>query len=142
MWKCVCICPSIYVISTVSLTTGTQAQVTPNKESMQTMQPTFLSKGKKSKGRSNTTLKPGKRRPQLEQVRKKKMMKRQRNTTQMKGQGRNSQDQINEEEISNLPEREFRIMIVKMLQKLESRMEKMQEAFNTVNTITKDINKQ
>ena len=41
----------------------------------------------------------------MEQVRKKKkkkMMKRQRNTTQMKGQGRNSQDQINEEEISNL----------------------------------------
>ena len=66
-------------------------------------------------------------------------MKRQRNTTQMKGQGRNSQDQINEEEISNLPEREFRIMIVKMLQKLESRMEKKQEAFNMVNAITKDI---
>ena len=66
-------------------------------------------------------------------------MKRQRNTAQMKEQGRNSQDQINEEEISNLPEREFRIMMAKMLQILENRMEKMQEAFNTVNTITKDI---
>ena len=33
----------------------------------------------------------------------------------MKEKGRNSQDQINKEEISNLPEREFRIMIVKML---------------------------
>ena len=33
----------------------------------------------------------------------------------MKEQERNSQDQINEEEITNLPEREFRIMIVKML---------------------------
>ena len=44
-------------------------------------------------------------------------MKRQRNTTQMKEQGRNSQDQINEEEISksNLPERKFRIIIVRML---------------------------
>ena len=42
-------------------------------------------------------------------------MKRQRNTTQMKEQGGNSQDQINEEEISNFLEREFRIMIVKML---------------------------
>ena len=42
-------------------------------------------------------------------------MKRQRNTTQMKGQGRNSQDQINKEEISNLPERKFRIRIIKML---------------------------
>ena len=57
----------------------------------------------------------------------------------MKKQGRNSQDQINEEEISNLLEREFIILIVKMLQRLENRMEKMQEAFNTVNTITKDI---
>ena len=66
-------------------------------------------------------------------------MKRQRNTAQMKKQGRNSQDQINKEEISYLPEREFRIMIVKMLQRLENRMEKMQEAFNTVNTITKDM---
>ena len=68
-------------------------------------------------------------------------MKRQRNTAQMKEQGRNSQDQINEEEISHLPEREFRIMIVKMLQRLEKRMEKMQEAFSTVNTITKEIEK-
>ena len=33
----------------------------------------------------------------------------------MKEQGGNSQDQINEEEISNVLEREFRIMIVKML---------------------------
>ena len=57
----------------------------------------------------------------------------------MKQQGRNSQDQLNKEEISNLPEREFRIMILKMLQRLENRMEKMQEAFNTVNTIIKDI---
>ena len=57
---------------------------------------------------------------------------------QMKEQERNSQDQINEEEITNLPEREFR-MIVKMLQRLENRMEKIQETINTVNTITKDI---
>ena len=57
----------------------------------------------------------------------------------MKQQGRKSEDPINKEEISNLPEREFIIMIVKMLLRLENRMEKMQEAFNTVNTITKDI---
>ena len=66
-------------------------------------------------------------------------MERQRNTTQMKEKGRNSQDQINKEEIGNLPERELTIMIVKMLQILETKMEKMQEAFDTVNTITKDI---
>ena len=54
-------------------------------------------------------------------------MKRQRNTTQMKKQTRNTEVQINEEEISNLPEKEFRIMIVKMFRSLENRMEKMQE---------------
>ena len=57
----------------------------------------------------------------------------------MKDQGRNSQDQTNKEKIGNLPESEFRIVIAKMLQRLENRMDKMQEAFNTVNTITKDI---
>ena len=57
----------------------------------------------------------------------------------MKEQERNSQDHINEEKITNLPEREFRIMIVKMLQRLENRMEKMQETNNTVNIVTKDI---
>ena len=57
----------------------------------------------------------------------------------MKEQGRNSQDQINEEGISNLSEKEFRIAIVKMLQRLENRMEKIQKAFSTVNTITKEI---
>ena len=34
----------------------------------------------------------------------------------MKEQGKNLQDQINEEEIGNLPEKEFRVMIVKMIQ--------------------------
>ena len=37
-----------------------------NKKSAQTNEPTFPSKGKKPKGRRNTTLKPGKRRPQTE----------------------------------------------------------------------------
>jgi len=51
--------------------------------------------------------------------------KRQRNTAQMKKQSRDSWDQINREEISNLPEREFRRMIVKMLWRLENKMEKI-----------------
>ena len=55
-------------------------------------------------------------------------MKRQRNTTQMKEQLRNREIQINEEEIGKLPEREFRIMIVKMIRNLEHKMEKMQES--------------
>ena len=59
-------------------------------------------------------------------------MKRRRNTAQkMIEHLRNSQNQINKEEISNLPERELRIMIVKIFQRLENRMERIQETFNT-----------
>ena len=47
---------------------------------------------------------------------------------------KNPQDQINEEEIGKLPEKEFRVMIVKMVQSLGNRMEaqvkKIQEMFN------------
>ena len=57
-------------------------------------------------------------------------MKRQRNTTQMKEQTRNTEAQINEKEIGKLSEKEFRIMIVKMIKNLENRMEKMQESIN------------
>ena len=56
-------------------------------------------------------------------------MRRQRNTQQMKEQGKNSSDQTNEEEVGSLPEKEFRIMIVKMIQTLGNRMEKIQEMF-------------
>ena len=38
--------------------------------------------------------------------------------------------QINEEEIGKLPEKEFRIMIVKMIKNLENKMEKMQDSVN------------
>ena len=57
-------------------------------------------------------------------------MKRQRNTTQMKEQARNTEVQINEEEIGKLPEKEFRIMIAKMIKNLENKLEKMQESVN------------
>ena len=57
-------------------------------------------------------------------------MKSQRNTAQMKELTRNTQVQINEEEIGKLPEKEFRIMIVKTIKNLENRMEKMQESIN------------
>ena len=53
---------------------------------------------------------------------------------QIREQAKNTQDQTNEEEIGNLPEKEFRIMIVKMIQDLGNRMEawteKIQEMFN------------
>ena len=57
-------------------------------------------------------------------------MKWQRNTTQMKEQTRNTEVQINEEEIGKLPGKEFRIMTVKMIKNLENKMEKMQESVN------------
>ena len=55
-------------------------------------------------------------------------MKRQRHTTQMKEQTRNTEIQINEEEIGQLPEKEFRTIVVKMIKNLENKVEKMQES--------------
>ena len=53
---------------------------------------------------------------------------------QMKEQDKTPEKQLNEEEIGNLPEKVFRIMIVKMIQDLGKRMvakiEKMQEMLN------------
>ena len=68
-------------------------------------------------------------------------MKRQRNTQQIKEQDKCPPKQAKEEEIGNLPDKEFQIMIVKMIQNLENKMElqinsletrieKMQERFN------------
>ena len=48
----------------------------------------------------------------------------------MKEQGKNPPDQTNEEEIGSLPEKEFRVMTVKMIQNLGNRMEKIQDTFN------------
>ena len=46
----------------------------------------------------------------------------------MKEQTRNTEVQINKEEISKLPEKEFRIMIVKMIKNPENRMGRMPES--------------
>ena len=48
----------------------------------------------------------------------------------MKEQTRNTEVQKNEEEIGKLPEKVFRIIIVKMIKNLENRMENMQESIN------------
>ena len=68
-------------------------------------------------------------------------MKRQRNTQQVKEQDICPPNQTKEEEIGNLPDKEFQIMIMKMIQNLEIKMEsqinsletrteKMRERFN------------
>ena len=69
-------------------------------------------------------------------------MKRQRNTQQVKEHEKCPPNQTKEKEIGSLPEKEFMIMIIKMIQNLgekkmelqinslETRIEKMQEMFN------------
>ena len=68
-------------------------------------------------------------------------MKRQRNIQQVKEHDKCPPNQTIEEEIGSLPEKQFRIMIVKMIQNfenkmelqinsLETRIEKMKEMFN------------
>ena len=53
---------------------------------------------------------------------------------QMKQQDKTPEKQLNEMEIGNLPEKEFRIMIAMMIQdlgkRIEAKIEKMQEMFN------------
>ena len=56
-------------------------------------------------------------------------MKRQR---KLKEHGKNSQDQINKEKTGKLSEKQSRVMIVKMFQNSENRMEKMQKTINTL----------
>ena len=68
-------------------------------------------------------------------------MKRQRNIQQVKEHDKSPPNQTKEEKIGSLPDKEFRVMIVKVTQKfknkmelqinsLETRIEKMQEMFN------------
>ena len=61
------------------------------------------------------------------------MMKKQKVMSHMKRQDKTPEKQLNEVEIGKLPERKFRIMMVKMIQDLRKTMEKMQEMF------TKDL---
>ena len=48
----------------------------------------------------------------------------------MKEQGKHPPDLTKEEEIGSLPEKDFRVMIVKMIQNLGNRKENIQETFN------------
>ena len=79
-------------------------------------------------------------------------MKRQKNIQQVKEHDKCPTNQTKEEEIGSLPDKKFRIMIVKMIQnlenkmeiqinRLETRIEKMQEMFNKdLEEIEKSIN--
>lgn len=64
-------------------------------------------------------------------------MKRQRTTTQTREKGKTPENQLSEEEILSLQEKDFRLLMLKMMQdignKLEAKMDNLQE------TLTKEI---
>ena len=57
----------------------------------------------------------------------------------MKEQGKNPKDEINKEEIGKLPEKQLRVMIVKIIQNWENWMEKMKKSFKTFNKDLEEI---
>ena len=58
-------------------------------------------------------------------------MKRQRNTQQVKKHEKCPPNQTKDKEIGNLPEKIFKIMIVKMIQNLEIKMESQTNSLET-----------
>ena len=74
-----------------------------------------------------TNLQPAKRRPHTQYVEQDEKTEKH---IADEGARKNPRGQINEEEIGSLPEKEFRVMIVKMIQNLGNRVEKIQETLN------------
>ena len=69
-------------------------------------------------------------------------MKRQWNTQQVKEQDKWPRNQTKEEEIGNLPDKEFQIMIVKIIQNLEIKMESQINSLETrIGKMEKGFNK-
>ena len=92
--------------------TRTQVPVPSTRKPAQPTEPTLATGGKHQKQRELRACSLRKGDPKHSKLSK---TRRQRNTQQMKEQGINPPDQTNEEEIGSLPEKEFRIMIVKMI---------------------------
>ena len=76
-------------------------------------------------------MQPAETRPQHSKLDK---TRQQRNVLQKKEQAKYPQDEINEEQIGNLPQKDFRVMIVKRIQDLknrvQARIEKVKYMFN------------
>ena len=67
-------------------------------------------------------------------------MRKQRNMPQMKQQEKTTENKLNEIEASNLPETEFKVMIIKMLNEHMGRMDEHNENLNReIVSIKKDI---
>ena len=107
--------------------TRTQAPVASTRKPTQSTEPTLPTGSRHQKQRELQTCSLQNRDSKHSKLSK---MRRQRNTQQMKEQSKNTPDQTNEEEIGSLHEKEFRVMIVKMIQNLGNRMLKKQEMFN------------
>ena len=57
-------------------------------------------------------------------------MRKQRNMLQIKQQEKTQENKLNEMEASNLPKKEFKIMVIRMLNELRGRMDEHNENFN------------
>ena len=59
----------------------------------------------------------------------------------MKEQDKTSEKELNEVEISNLPDKEFKVTIIKMFTELRRRMDEHSENFNRVRKYKEEPNK-
>ena len=107
--------------------TRTQALVPSTRKPTQPTEQTLATGDRHQKQRELRTCSLQKGDPKHSKLSK---MREQRNTQHMNEQGINPPNLTNEDEIGSLPEKEFRIMIVKMIQNLGNKMEKIQEKFN------------
>ena len=110
-----------------SLMHQTQALAPSNREPTQPTEPTLASGGRHQKQGELQACSLQKGDPKHSKL---SNMRRQKNTQLMKEKGKNLPDQTNEEEIGSLPEKEFRVMRVKIIQNLGNRMKKIKETFN------------
>ena len=88
-------------------------------------------RGQTEEARRTTIPQPPERKPQLPKLNQNEQAERV--ICQVKEKDKTPEKQLKEVEIGNLPEKEFKIMMVKMIQDLRKRMEKMLEMF------TKDL---
>ena len=107
--------------------TRTKALVPSTRKPTQPTEPTLATGDRHQKQRELRTCSLQKGDPKHSNISK---MRRQRNTQQMKEQGKKPPDLTNEEEIGSQTEKEIRIMIVKMIQNLANRLEKIKETFD------------
>ena len=62
-------------------------------------------------------------------------MRWQRNMFQMKEQDKTPEEQLSDVEVGNLPEKEFRVVIVKMIQELRKRIDAQSEKLLVTDTL-------